>query len=73
MLDNNISTEILTQDDYFVFPPKTNHRMRINNPEQVGLYEVKIDLLDANLFDFKNGVKKIYKPLIDYNKDTILF
>ena len=27
---------VLAQDDYFVFPPKTNHEMRRRNLEQVG-------------------------------------
>jgi uridine kinase len=68
----SIQTAVLGQDDYFVFPPLTNRKMRLNNPEQVGLYEVKLDLIDANLFSFKSGADKIYKPLVDYNKDTIL-
>ncbi len=68
----SIQTAVLGQDDYFVFPPLTNRRMRLNNPEQVGLYEVKLDLIDANLFSFKSGAEKIYKPIVDYNKDTIL-
>ena len=73
ILNNGVSAEIFAQDDYFVFPPKTNHNMRINNPEQVGLYEVKLDFLDANLFDFKNEVGEIYKPLVNYDKDMILY
>ena len=68
----SIKTAVFGQDDYFVFPPLTNRRMRLNNPEQVGPYEVKLDLIDANLFSFKSGAEKIYKPLVDYNKDTIL-
>ena len=68
----SIQTAVLGQDDYFVFPPLTNRRMRLNNPEQVGPYEVKLDLIDANLFSFKSGAEKIYKPLVDYSKDTIL-
>ncbi len=65
------SCGMLCQDDYFVFPPKTNHRMRLNNIGQVGKYEVKLDLLDANLFSFKSGAAEFYKPVIDYNKDMI--
>lgn len=68
----NIKASVFGQDDYFVFPPLTNRRMRLNNPEQVGLYEVKLDLIDANLFSFKSGSDKIYKPLVDFNKDIIL-
>ncbi len=68
---NGIKTEILQQDDYFVFPPKTNARMRRNNIEQVGLYEVKLDFLDSNLRSFKKGEGIIYKPLVDFDADSI--
>lgn len=64
-------TGILQQDDYFVFPPQTNHEMRRKNIEQVGTYEVKLDFLDANLRSFKKGDDSIYKPLIDYAADRI--
>lgn len=64
-------TGILQQDDYFVFPPKTNHRMRQNNVEQVGPYEVKLDFLDSNLRSFKRGENPLYKPLVIYDEDRI--
>lgn len=69
--EKGISTGILQQDDYFVFPPKTNHEMRKKNIDQVGTYEVKLDFLDANLRSFKKGASSIYKPLIDYDADEI--
>lgn len=62
---------VLQQDDYFVFPPKTNHEMRRRNLEQVGPYEVKLDFLDANLRSFKRGESPIYKPLVIYEQDLI--
>jgi uridine kinase len=62
---------VLQQDDYFVFPPKTNHEMRRRNPEQVGPYEVKLDFLDSNLRSFKRGEGPIYKPLVVYDEDRI--
>lgn len=65
------STGILQQDDYFVFPPKTNHQMRKLNLEQVGPYEVKLDFLDSNLRSFKRGEEEIYKPLVFYEEDRI--
>lgn len=69
--DKNIPTGILQQDDYFVFPPKTNHEMRRKNIDQVGTYEVKLDFLDSNLRSFKQGAETIYKPLVNYDKDSI--
>jgi uridine kinase len=62
---------IIQQDDYFVFPPKTNHEMRRRNPDQVGPYEVKLDFLDSNLRCFKRGESPIFKPLVIYGEDRI--
>lgn len=62
---------VLAQDDYFVFPPKTNHEMRKKNIDQVGPYEVKLDFLDANLRSFKRGESPIFKPLVVYDEDRI--
>ncbi len=71
LIEQGIPADVLQQDDYFVFPPKTNHRMRQNNIEQVGPYEVKLDLLDSNLRSFKRNESPIYKPLVIYNEDRI--
>lgn len=69
--EQGTKAEVLQQDDYFVFPPKTNHEMRRRNLEQVGPYEVKLDFLDSNLRSFKRGESPIYKPLVTYNEDRI--
>jgi uridine kinase len=69
--EQGIKAGVLQQDDYFVFPPKTNHEMRRRNLEQVGPYEVKLDFLDSNLRSFKRGESPIYKPLVIYDKDQI--
>lgn len=66
-----IAADILQQDDYFVFPPRTNHEMRRLNIAQVGLYEVKLDFLDANVRSFLRGENPILKPLVDYDADSI--
>jgi uridine kinase len=62
---------VLGQDDYFVFPPKTNHEMRRTNIDQVGPYEVKLDFLDSNLRSFKRNESPIFKPLVIYDEDRI--
>ncbi|NQT60581.1 MAG: hypothetical protein HQ557_16530 [Bacteroidetes bacterium] len=72
LLGKGIKAAVIQQDDYFVFPPKTNHLMRMNNREQVGPFEVKLDFLDSNLRSFKKGENPIYKPLVDYDKDLLL-
>ncbi len=69
--ESGIRAEVLQQDDYFVFPPKTNHEMRRKNIDQVGLYEVKLGLMDANLRAFKQGHDPIYQPHVNYDADTI--
>lgn len=69
--ERGIKTGVLQQDDYFVFPPQTNHEMRRRNLEQVGPYEVKLDLLDSNLRSFKRGESPIYKPLVIFDEDRI--
>jgi uridine kinase len=66
-----IPADVLQQDDYFVFPPKTNHEMRRRNLEQVGPYEVKLDFLDSNLRSFKRGESPIFKPLVIYDEDRV--
>ena len=71
LTEKGFSTDILQQDDYFVFPPKTNHEMRRRHLEQVGLYEVKLDFLDSNLRSFKRGESPIYKPLVIFDDDRI--
>ena len=71
LTDQGRKTGILQQDDYFVFPPKTNHQMRKQNIEQVGPYEVKLDFIDSNLRSFKRGENPIYKPLVIFDEDRI--
>jgi uridine kinase len=71
LIEAGIGTEIIQQDDYFVFPPKTNHEMRRRNIEQVGPFEVKLDFLDSNLRSYKRGESPIYKPLVIFDEDRI--
>jgi uridine kinase len=69
--ERDIQADILQQDDYFVFPPKTNHEMRRRNIEQVGSCEVKLDFLDSNLRSFKRCEGPIFKPLVIFDEDRI--
>ncbi len=72
LTENGIRSKIIQQDDYFVFPPKTNHEMRRINIRQVGEYEVKLDFIEANLRSFKQGDGWVYKPLALYDEDRIV-
>ena len=67
----NIKSFIFGQDDYFVYPPKTNARQREKDINWVGMQEVKRDLLDQNIKDVLDGNHEIIKPLVDFNADKI--
>lgn len=64
-----IETGILQLDDYFIFPSRTCHRMRMNNIEQVGMFEARLDFMECHLRSFKRGDADIYKPLSIYGED----
>lgn len=66
-----IKCYIFQQDDYFVYPPKTNTKIRKNDISWVGIKEVKINLLDSHLKSIKQGNNKIVKPLVIFKEDKI--
>ncbi len=66
-----IASVILQQDDYFVYPPKSNDRARRDDIAWVGPQEVRLDLLDTHLRAFHDNVDSIDKPLVDYETDSI--
>jgi uridine kinase len=66
-----IKSSILQQDDYFVYPPKTNENMRRKDIRHVGMSEVYLDLLDQNLKDTVTGQSTITKPLVIFDEDRI--
>jgi uridine kinase len=70
--DHGLSCAILQQDDYFVYPPKTNESMRRKDMGHVGLSEVRLDLLDQHLLEFLNGGSEIRKPLVIFEEDRII-
>jgi uridine kinase len=69
--EKGIRCAILQQDDYFVHPPETNARLRRENIEHVGVSEVRLDVLDSNLREFKGGTDRIRKPLVLFDEDRI--
>jgi len=62
---------VFGQDDYFVYPPKTNERQREKDISWVGMQEVKLDLLDKNLMDALQGTAPLTKPLVDFDANEI--
>jgi uridine kinase len=69
--EEGIDSVIFQQDDYFVYPPKSNDRARREDIAWVGPREVRLDLLDQHLNTFRSGVKSIDKPLVVYETDSI--
>ena len=67
----SITSYIIQQDDYFVYPPKTNEKMRRTDIGNVGKGEVRLDLLERNLKEILQLKKKILKPLVIFNEDRI--
>jgi uridine kinase len=69
--NEGISSYVIQQDDYFVYPPKTNAGMRRKNISHVGTSEVRLALIDKNLEDFRNEINEITKPLVIFDEDRI--
>ncbi|MEZ5149254.1 MAG: hypothetical protein R2759_19840 [Bacteroidales bacterium] len=71
LLDYDIEAYVFGQDDYFLYPPKTNAKQREKDIAWVGIQEVRLDLLDQNISDAVEGNPKIIKPLVDFDADKI--
>ena len=71
LLEREIKSIILQQDDYFIYPPKTNAGMRRKDVKHVGVSEVRVGLLDQNLKDIAAGKTEIEKPLVIFDEDRI--
>ncbi len=69
--EDGTGTTIIQQDDYFVYPPKTNDTRRRQDIKCVGLSEVRLDLLDDHVRSILNGANAIEKPLVVYQEDRI--
>ena len=72
LAEKGVKSIIFQQDDYFVYPPKSNDRTRREDISWVGPQEVRLNLLDEHLQDFVDGVGKIEKPLVLYEDDCIV-
>lgn len=72
LMKSGIKSVVLSQDDYFILPPKLNDIRRKTDPEWLGPHiEVNLKILDHNLRDAINGKNEIVKPLIDYNENSV--
>ncbi len=63
---------VLSQDDYFRLPPKSNHRKRLEDITWVGVQEVRLDLLEAHIASIKDRPDQpLVKPLVYFEEDRI--
>ena len=69
--EKDIKSVVFQQDDYFVYPPKTNENTRRKDINWVGANEVHLDVMDQNLKDFKDGKSEVTKPLVIFEEDRI--
>lgn len=65
------SVFIFAQDDYFLYPPKTNDGMRRKDIDHVGTTEVDLPLLDAHIAHFRRSDGALEKPLVIFDDDVI--
>lgn len=66
------SVLILSQDDYFRLPPKSNHKRRTEDIAWVGPSEVRLDLMNDHLIALKRGLRSpLRKPLVRFQEDRI--
>ncbi len=68
---DGIACVILGQDDYFVYPPKSNDAARRKDIGWVGPQEVKLDLLDDHMRAIIDGAQTLEKPEVVYEDDTV--
>jgi len=66
-----VPAAVLQQDDYFIYPPKTNHSFRLADIRHVGTGEVRLEKMNSDVKDFLDGAQEIAKPLIDYEADRV--
>ncbi len=69
---HRIGALILQQDDYFVYPPRTNDARRREDISNVGPAEVRLDLLDDHAKAIIHGAKTIEKPLVVYQDNRVM-
>jgi uridine kinase len=62
---------IIQQDDFFIYPPKTNAAMRVKSGGRVGPEEVRMDLLNEIVRNVKEGRPEITMPLVIFEEDRI--
>ncbi len=71
LTDQRLRSVVLQQDDYFVYPPKTNDAKRRQAFDWIGPHEVQLDRLDRDVQAIVHGANHITKPLVIYAEDRV--
>jgi len=71
LAEKGLKCLIIQQDDYFIYPPRTNENMRRKNINHVGMSEVQLDLLDQHIKEILDGKRVIKKPLVLFEVNQI--
>jgi uridine kinase len=71
LLALGIRSCIIHQDDYFKLAPKQNHAQRLADPSWLGPVEVRLDLIQEQIQQFKAGQGRVEAPLVYYQEDVI--
>ncbi len=71
LTQRGLGVTLLHQDDYFVYPPKTNHRFRVQDIRHVGPGEVRLDKMNRDVEEFLAGASVLHKPLANYDTDRV--
>jgi len=66
--DDGVKFLILQQDDYFIYPPKTNHEIRKKDIGKIGPGEVRLNLLEEHIKSLKEK-HPISKPTMNFDLD----
>jgi uridine kinase len=69
---NQSRVRIIQQDDFFIYPPRTNARMRESDIGHVGPHEVRLDLLNETIAGIHDGRLILEKPLVIFEEDRII-
>ena len=67
----SISSYIFQQDDYFIYPPKSNEKMRRKDRGHVGTSEVRLDVLNGHIRALLRGEERLKKPVVVFEEDRI--
>lgn len=71
LTEHGLRSVVLQQDDYFIYPPKTNDVKRRRDFDWIGPQEVRLDRLEQDVQAIAHGATQITKPLVIYAEDRV--